>query len=253
MAKPTIRDTRLARERDNIYGPINRTGPHPREVIANAVQGIARTYAVDVSLLDDQFARLALVLDHAVSKMDGLPHYAADAVRSAIELVRASLGSSPMGNVAWCNREKDFAFRMAGLARQAYGAPWWSDDDLREIGRKVAVAHLGYEELAAASSSSIESSLDDLKASLPQFVYFIGCGITGPVKIGIAADPNIRLATLQTGHFDDLHLLAVTRGGREGEVAYHRKFAEFKLKGEWFTRSPAIETEIARIMAQEAV
>jgi hypothetical protein len=68
-----------------------------------------------------------------------------------------------------------------------------------------------------------------------------------PVKIGISALPQRRLADLQTSHHDRLTILAQTPGGRDEESALHRLFKRERLNGEWFQRSPEIEKFIALI------
>lgn len=80
----------------------------------------------------------------------------------------------------------------------------------------------------------------------PQKVYFIGPA-SGPVKIGIAAKPMDRLKALQTSHHERLEILATCEGGMEQERNYHTRFEADRLSGEWFTRTPEIEAEIARL------
>lgn len=77
-------------------------------------------------------------------------------------------------------------------------------------------------------------------------VYFIGDG-SGPIKIGIARDPESRLAGLQTAHHSRLSILATRKGGRATEARYHVRFAEHRLTGEWFKPAPAILAEIERL------
>lgn len=77
-------------------------------------------------------------------------------------------------------------------------------------------------------------------------VYFIAAQ-SGPIKIGMAANPKARLAGLQTSHHERLELLATCRGGANQERLYHYQFKEHRLKGEWFKRVPEIEAEIARL------
>jgi hypothetical protein len=78
-------------------------------------------------------------------------------------------------------------------------------------------------------------------------VYFIGAGDNGPIKIGIAASPPQRLASLQVGHWLKLSILATVDGGRPAERAYHNRFAAYRLHGEWFDRHPDILAEIDRL------
>lgn len=83
-------------------------------------------------------------------------------------------------------------------------------------------------------------------------VYFIGWD-DGPVKIGVAGDPKIRLATLQTACPYDLRIEAVTTGGITTEREYHCRFAGHRLRNEWFARAPEIQAEIERLNRPEGV
>lgn len=77
-------------------------------------------------------------------------------------------------------------------------------------------------------------------------LYFIGAK-EGPIKIGIAMNPAKRLKQLQTAYPHKLEILAILPGGARQECAYHARFAAHRLHGEWFTRCPEIESEIARL------
>lgn len=76
-------------------------------------------------------------------------------------------------------------------------------------------------------------------------VYAIQAGAGGPIKIGIAADPNKRLQNLQTASYTKLQLIAAFEGGRREERALHERFAAHRLEGEWF--SVDAETVLAAI------
>lgn len=65
------------------------------------------------------------------------------------------------------------------------------------------------------------------------------------VKIGVTTDVSARLSALKTSTPDDLRLLAVQEGDRATEQGLHRRFAEFRLSGEWFTLSRDILLYIA--------
>lgn len=82
-------------------------------------------------------------------------------------------------------------------------------------------------------------------------VYFIGekADLTAKVKIGVAVNPHVRLRTLQIGHPETLHVLAVTEGGEELERAYHHRFARMARRGEWFVINREILNEIERLSA----
>lgn len=69
-------------------------------------------------------------------------------------------------------------------------------------------------------------------------IYFVQDSDSLAIKIGYAANPEERLATLQTANSSTLRLLAELPGGRADEAALHRRFAASRLVGEWFRPSP---------------
>lgn len=71
-------------------------------------------------------------------------------------------------------------------------------------------------------------------------VYFVQAGENGPVKIGLAEDPDRRVAELQTGCFAELRLLGTIAGDRGTERALHERFADYRIRGEWFEPSAAV-------------
>ncbi len=69
------------------------------------------------------------------------------------------------------------------------------------------------------------------------YVYFILRN--GHVKVGVARDPEARLAQLQTGNSLPLSIIAKMpfqsrREAMEVERSIHRKYAHHRLNGEWF-------------------
>jgi hypothetical protein len=66
------------------------------------------------------------------------------------------------------------------------------------------------------------------------FVYFCQPVDGGPIKIGLAVDPRNRLSGLQIGSPVRLRMLAIAEGGAEYEAELHKRFAEWRLHGEWF-------------------
>lgn len=216
-----------------------------REAFRHAIERAAASFHSDWFSTADQLKRASQVLSSAAESLNGAPRDAVDALQWATELIEHSIPHGS-GTVAWTNRRDMFVASMVKLARASYAGPSWAEDDLREIGRKVALAHLGYQAALTAQPSDYGAIARDVLVS-SQLVYFIGAGKAGPVKIGIAADPRARIASLQTGHYEPLTLLAVTAGGREAEVAYHARFASARLHGEWFARTPEIEAEIERL------
>jgi Meiotically up-regulated gene 113 len=67
------------------------------------------------------------------------------------------------------------------------------------------------------------------------YVYFIQDGLSRYVKIGWTTDsPFRRLQTLQTGCPGDLSVAAMVRGTEDLEKALHKRFAHYRIRGEWF-------------------
>ena len=71
-------------------------------------------------------------------------------------------------------------------------------------------------------------------------IYFIQVGDDGPIKIGYASRVSTRIGALQVSNPAPLRLLASTRGELDDEARVHRKFAEHRLRGEWFSPVPEI-------------
>jgi hypothetical protein len=77
-------------------------------------------------------------------------------------------------------------------------------------------------------------------------VYFIAWA-DGPVKIGWTKNVQHRLHQIQASCPFDLDLLAVREGPKELELAYHRRFDPWRLRGEWFERHPLLLNEIGKL------
>ena len=75
------------------------------------------------------------------------------------------------------------------------------------------------------------------------FVYFVRNGDT--VKIGHSASPKDRMRDMGTSNHAKLEMLAIIPGGRKREVQLHKRFAKFRIKGEWFNLVPQITKYIA--------
>lgn len=65
-------------------------------------------------------------------------------------------------------------------------------------------------------------------------IYFIRANGKGPVKIGFAGSLKLRLSGLQTSHHQKLRLVAAIEGTPAHEKLLHRKFMDYRMKGEWF-------------------
>lgn len=87
------------------------------------------------------------------------------------------------------------------------------------------------------------------------FVYFIANERSHLVKIGTSTNPKLRLVQLQVGSVDELVLVAVVPGDERYEAALHKRFAEYRVIGEWFAWRgelrdllnliPSVDTEAA--------
>ena len=64
------------------------------------------------------------------------------------------------------------------------------------------------------------------------YVYFL----RGPneVKIGFSRNLPARLEKLRTGNAFPVFICKIISGDRETERHFHKRFAEYRLKGEWF-------------------
>lgn len=68
--------------------------------------------------------------------------------------------------------------------------------------------------------------------------YIMRSGNGGLIKIGKSIRPEERLKALQTGAGCELEILTVIDGDKEREL--HKKFAEFRVFGEWFSDSQGL-------------
>jgi hypothetical protein len=79
-------------------------------------------------------------------------------------------------------------------------------------------------------------------------MYFTQNTKTKGIKIGYSKNPKQRRSGLQTASEDDLVILGYIHGELEDERAYHQKFAEYRIKGEWF--KPDILPAVLEIIAK---
>ena len=80
-----------------------------------------------------------------------------------------------------------------------------------------------------------------------RFIYFIQSGgPTGPVKIGVTGDPQLRLKRLQTGSAEPLEMLGTVKGDEDMEKGYHARLAAHRVRGEWFAPAPEVMACVPR-------
>jgi hypothetical protein len=78
-------------------------------------------------------------------------------------------------------------------------------------------------------------------------VYFITARDVGMVKIGCAYDPLSRLRDIQVCCPVELKIEAVMKGFYQEEREFHARFAEHRVRGEWFRITPDIESIMAEL------
>lgn len=83
-------------------------------------------------------------------------------------------------------------------------------------------------------------------------IYIAAASLSGPVKIGKTNAPTRRLASLQTGNAEELHIYGIFLI-REGiafiEGQAHRAFRKRRLVGEWFDSDVDTAREMIRSVA----
>lgn len=81
-----------------------------------------------------------------------------------------------------------------------------------------------------------------------QVVYFVLASQSRKVKIGLTANPDRRLAGLQTGSAEPLELLGVVAGGRRLETRLHRELVADRSHGEWFHCTETVMSRVAHLL-----
>jgi hypothetical protein len=64
------------------------------------------------------------------------------------------------------------------------------------------------------------------------YVYFLRAGNT--VKIGFSKNLQGRLEKLRNGNSFPVFICKFVNGDRKTERSFHKRFAEYRLRGEWF-------------------
>jgi hypothetical protein len=71
-------------------------------------------------------------------------------------------------------------------------------------------------------------------------VYFIQVGVDGPIKIGFARNPTMRLRAIQSCNHEPTTLVGLIDGDGALEQILHDRFAKCWLRGEWFKPEPEL-------------
>lgn len=116
-----------------------------------------------------------------------------------------------------------------------YQARWW--DGTRRKAKTFFKREDAEEWLRVRGSA--RKSIGSPNLHDTSLVYFVQGIDGGPIKIGRADEPALRLRELQLGSPVLLQLLAVVKGGRYREACLHEQFAILRMHGEWF--SPGVD------------
>jgi hypothetical protein len=88
---------------------------------------------------------------------------------------------------------------------------------------------------------------DDVDAAIQRrdHVYVVGFGPY--VKIGMSRNrPQLRIAAIQSTCPEDLTVYGLLPGDKAYEGALHRRYSEYRTRGEWFRREGALADWIAK-------
>ena len=147
---------------------------------------------------------------------------------------------------AWLSQSKDEDSVRADLAREfcaasrMFGLFEEELSELSDIFEVLEDAHAPEQAFIAVSKAWSAYEAEVLVPYASSFVYFLRRGEDGPIKIGVAVNPNKRKAQLQTSLVEPLHTLLVLPGTRATEAHYHARFAKLRIRGEWFHPEPEL-------------
>ena len=83
-------------------------------------------------------------------------------------------------------------------------------------------------------------------------IYFIRKGVDGPIKIGFTSTlAEKRMAQLQTGHHEKMHLLGTIVGSISDEKLLHKELANYHIHGEWFEPKPELLMAISNVVENQ--
>lgn len=112
---------------------------------------------------------------------------------------------------------------------------------------RMRSAITGTESVDCDRETIVEETLTTTSVHERTHVYFLQ-GITGgPIKIGVARNPEQRLRSIQGCSPVPLQILhVIENGGSKLESELHERFGYCRLHGEWFEDVPALVKWISR-------
>jgi T5orf172 domain len=75
----------------------------------------------------------------------------------------------------------------------------------------------------------------------------------GPIKIGFSSDVQVRARNLSAGSVGGVVILATVPGGMEVESYLHEKFADLRIRGEWFANGAELREFVERAASGKAL
>lgn len=114
-------------------------------------------------------------------------------------------------------------------ADERYKVEWTPSRAYRELGPRGVPA--GRRPLDWVRAAKLPRARPEPKG----LVYFLRAGGKGDVKIGFTTDVKGRIGSMKTGHPGELAVLATIGGTHADEQDLHRRFANYRRKGEWFS------------------
>lgn len=82
-------------------------------------------------------------------------------------------------------------------------------------------------------------------------IYFVRRGQDGPIKIGFALDPRVRIRALQTASPEPLLVLGLVPGGSSREAEIHRQLREYRINREWFAPAREVFALLSQLQTPE--
>lgn len=155
-----------------------------------------------------------------------------------------------IANSRW---ETGRVIRVTNVARGVRCENVVSGDDvafwLEKYEVRIDSIHWWYEDVDFLYDSELSKRNEEIdkRNKREKLVYFILNPVADLVKIGISEDPAVRLVALQANTPHKLSLLGIVPGGAEKEKELHKQFADFRVRGEWFSFSREIQDLVGEL------
>jgi len=125
-----------------------------------------------------------------------------------------------------------------------YSVEWTSSRAYRDLGPRDIPAG---RRPANGERRSIAMLPSKKKRRKKGHVYFIRIDGTGDVKIGFSTSVAERRKSMDTGHPGKIDVIATIEGSRDLEQDLHRRFENYRKKGEWFSYEGAVKKFVESI------